>query len=117
MPAFAKTKTLWTYTNDQGVALMFRGTAGYTSQAVVGGTAFTGLPSSTHRLGLKPRTAICLGNLTQVKRRVVIFTAAAYDAIVPKTTTIIVPDGANAQETATVQTKEGERHRGAGVTG
>jgi hypothetical protein len=117
MPAFAKTKTLWTYTNDQGVNLMFRGTTGYTSQAVVGGTAFTGLPSSTHRYGLKPRVAIVKGNLTSVKRRVVIFDPTAYDALVPMTTTIIVADASNAQETGTVQSKEGERHHGAGVLG
>ncbi len=96
---------------------MFRGTSGYTTQAGLGGAAWSGLPSSTHRYGLKPRSVIVKGNLTSVKRRIVVFTSAAYDAIVPMTTTFLVADATNTQETATVQSKEGERHHGAGVLG
>lgn len=117
MAVFNRTKTLWEYTDDQGAALMYRGTAGYTSQAVVGGTAFTGVPTSTHRYGLKPRVAIVEGNVTGVKRRVVIFDETAYAAIIPLTTTIVVNDGTSTQEVATVQSLEGERHRGGGIAG
>lgn len=118
MPAFDTTRTMWTYHTDQGVSIPYRAQTGYTSQdAVLGGAAFTPPFPEPKRYGLKPRSAIVpiTGHLT-VKRRVPIFDQTAYAAIVPGTTAIIVNYQGN-QVSSTVESLEGERHRGAGLPG
>ena len=118
MPVFDTSRTMWTYTTDQGVTIPYRAQTGYTSQsATLGGSAFTPPFPEPKRYGLKPRSVIVpvTGHLT-VKRRVVVFDSTAYAAIVPGTTTVTVNYQGN-QVSSTVESKEGERHRGAGLPG
>lgn len=118
MAVFNTARVQWTYTTAQGVAIPYRTQTGYSSQvATVGGAAWTGPVTQPKRYGLKFRCAIVpvTGHLTVV-RRVPIFTAAAFDAIVPGTTTITVNYQGN-EVVSTVRSLEGERHHGAGLSG
>ncbi len=115
MVAFAAGRTLWTYTDDNGNDFPFNALSGYTAQsATLGGAAFTTLPTQPGRRGFKYRCvyAVTAGG---VRRKVVVFDAASYAAIVVNTTTIQVDIGDGQQTAATVRSREGEHHRGAGV--
>lgn len=116
MAAFPNTRTLWTYTSDDGVDIPFRGVTGYTAQAAtLGGTAWTGAGGASARRGLKLRCvyAVTAGG---VRRKVVIFTAAKYSDIVVNTTTVSVDVGDGQGTSATVRSREGEHHQGGGLT-
>lgn len=115
MAAFLTTRTLWQYTSDQGKKALFRAQTGYTSQvATLGGAAADGTEGQPKRYGLKARCAI-VKTAGGVRRRVVVYTQAAYAALVPGTTVIQV-NVASVDTPATVVSLEGERHRGAGLT-
>jgi hypothetical protein len=118
MAVFDTTRVVWTYTTDQGVAIPYRAVGGYTSQsATLGGAAFTPPVPEPKRYGLKPRCAIVpVAGHTTVRRRVPVFDNAAYAAIVPGTTTVTV-NYQGQGVLSTVESLEGERHRGAGLAG
>lgn len=115
MAAFGPGRTLWTYTDDNGNDFPFNAQTGYTAQAAtLGGSAFTTLPTQPARRGFKPR---CVYAVTAgaVRRRVVVYDPTAYAAIVVNTTTVQVDIGDGQQTAATIRSREGEHHRGAGV--
>jgi len=118
MAAFDTSRTMWTYTTDQGVAIPYRAQTGYTAQvATLGGAAFTPPFPEPKRYGLKVRSVIVpVAGHTTIKRRVTVFAAAAYNAIVPGTTTVNV-NYQGQSTSSTVESKEGERHHGAGLPG
>lgn len=113
MPAFSRAKVLWTYTTDDGATSTYRATSGYTSQAAVGGAAWAGVPHSPLRRGFRPRCvyAVTAGGK---RKKITIFDSAAFAAIVVNTTVIQVDVGDGQQTAATVRSREGEHHRGAG---
>lgn len=116
MAAWDATKTLWVYTTNQGSSALYRLSGSYAGQAAtLGGAAATAPFPNPLRRGVKPRVAICK-TAGGVKRRVPIFTKAAFNALVPGTTSIIV-NVASVETAATVQSLEGERYHGAGLTG
>ena len=116
MAAFNRTRVAWTYTSDDGVDMPYRTMTSYSTQGGLGGTAFTGIIGPTNLYGMKPRRVLVLGDVTQIKRWVVVFTASAYNSIVAKTTKLNIPNATlTTLEEGTVQTKEGERHHGAGI--
>lgn len=116
MAAFDRTRVTWTYTSDDGVAMPYRTLAGYSTQAALGGAAFTGIIGPTKRYGMKVRRVLVKGDITGIKRWVPVFTKAAYSAIVAKTTAVNIPDASlTTLEAGVVQTLEGERHHGAGI--
>jgi hypothetical protein len=115
MAAFGPGRTLWTYTTDDGTDVPFNAQTGYTAQvATLGGAAWATLPTPPLRRGFKPRCvyAVTAGG---VRRKVVVYDAAAYAAIVVNTTTVQVDTGDGQQTSATVRSRQGEHHQGAGV--
>jgi hypothetical protein len=115
MAAFDTGRQLWQYTDDDGLTFPVRALKGYTAQvSVLGGEAWSGPPTQPKRVGFKARGvyAVTAGG---VRRRVIVYDATAYAAIVVNTTTIEV-DVAGQQTSATVRSREGEHHRGAGYT-
>ncbi len=116
MAAWDYTKHLVVYTTNQGASALFRLSGSYHSQAATLGNTDAAAPfPQPLRRGVKPRVAI-VKTAGGVKRRVVIFTKAAFNALVPGTTSINV-NVASVETAATVQTLEGERYHGAGLTG
>lgn len=108
MAAFDKSRTLWTYTDDQGGTASINALTGYTTQAAVlgGSAAAAGLKALPR--GRKPRHAIVLAAGKRVK--VICFEPGA-TAFTTPTTAVNVPIG-DVLTAGVVQTSEGERHRG-----
>jgi hypothetical protein len=115
MAAFGPGRTLWTYEDDNGNSFPFNAQTGYTDQVLtLGGAAFTTLPTQPARRGFKARCvyAVTAGG---VRRKVVVYDPTAYAAIVVNTTTVLVDIGDGQGTSATIRSREGEHHRGAGV--
>lgn len=116
MAAFDTTRVFWTYTSDNGETIPYRTMTGYSTQvATLGGSAWTGGAHQPKRYGLKPRSVLLpIDGSPGRFRRVTVFTPTAYNAITSGTTTVD-HNLAGTATTATVESKEGERHRGAGL--
>lgn len=108
------TRTATHYQSDQGPDFRRKVPDGYVAQAGLGWVAGNGNGVSSMPRGFKPRCVICEDQVTPgLYRRVVVGTAAAYDAIVVDTTTFAVYDSISKDEqTYIVRRKEGERARG-----
>lgn len=114
MAVFDTGRIIWTYESDNGMSIPYRTQVGYSSQsATIGGASGSAINAEPKRYGLKQRVAIVLAD--NHVRRVPIFTKAAYAALVPGTSTILVNVDGQAVS-GTVRSLEGERHRGAGYS-
>lgn len=105
------------YVSDNGATYRFRTLEKYQAQAALGWVATAVANRTSMPRGFKPRVALCwdAGNHAN-RRRVVVATDAAYQALVVGTTTLAVQNPAtNVEDTFTVYGKEGERHRGVEV--
>lgn len=106
------------YVSDNGATYRFRALEKYQAQAAIGWVACTDPTLTSMPRGFKPRVALCYDDATPPgshaqRRRVVIATDAAYQALVIGTTTLAVQNpSTDVEDTFTVYGKEGERHRG-----
>lgn len=114
---WALDRTACNYVSDNGATYRFRTLEKYFGQAGLGWVQSTDPKLTSLPRGFKPRCVLTYAaeNHAQ-KRRIVVATDAAYQAIVIGTTTFSVqnPD-TNVEDTFTAYGKEGERHRGVEV--
>lgn len=112
MVAFATTRTACKYASDRGPTFRFRVLDSYLAQEALGWVACDSISQEVAPGGMKPRVALCWkASDHSLRRRVVVATAAAYDALVPGTTPIMV-NIASVQTEYIVYAREGERNRG-----
>ena len=110
MVAFSTAKVKWKYTCDNTDVCRYTTWSGYSSQAAVlggeaGSTADNPVPKSTRvRHVFVTDTATGL-----VKRKITVFDDAAWDAIVPDTTSLFI-NVDHVQVAATVRSKVQEKH-------
>jgi len=102
------------YVSDNGGTYRFRALEAYQAQASLGWDAVTDPTITSMPRGFKPRTVLCWDPAVHAnRRRVVVGTDEAYQALVVGTTTLTVSNPAtDVTDTFTVYGKEGERHRG-----
>lgn len=102
------------YVADNGAIYRFRTLEVYQAQAALGWEATTDTLLTSIPNGFKPRRALCYDAGDHSKRRtVVVGTNAAYVALVPGTTTLVVQNpSTDVEDTFTVYGLEGERYRG-----
>lgn len=102
------------YVADNGTTYRFRALEAYQAQAGLGWVACSDSSKTSLPRGFKPRVALTwdAGNHAN-RRRVVVATPAAYNALVIGTTTFSVQNpSTDVTDTFTVYDVEGERHRG-----
>lgn len=102
------------YVSDNGATYRFRALEIYQGQAALGWVACASASTPPAPKGLKPRSVLCwdAGNHA-LRRRVVVATPTAYNAIIVGTTTLKVQNpSTDVEDTFTVYLKEGERLRG-----
>ena len=114
MVAFSTAKTKWKYTCDNGETCRYTTWAGYSAQAAVLGGEAGSTSDNTIPRNTVPRHVFATDTATGlVKRRITVFDATAFDAIVPDTTTLQI-NVDHVQVAATIRTKHQERIKGAG---
>ena len=112
MAPFVRTRTACKYASDRGPTFRFRVLDSYLAQEPLGWVAADSITQEVPPKGMKPRVALCwLAADHSKRRRVVVATAAAYDALVPGTTAISVDVGGVLTEYICYE-REGERNRG-----
>lgn len=112
MAAFLTTRTACKYASDRGPTFRFRVMDSYLAQEALGWVACDSIAQETPPKGMKPRVALCwLAADHSKRRRVVVATAAAYDALVPGTTPISVNIASVLTEYICYE-RQGERNRG-----
>lgn len=102
------------YVTDDGATFRFRALEIYQGQAALGWVACTDSKLRSLPKGIKPRVALTYDASNHAnRRRVVVATNAAYQALVIDTTTLKVQNpSTDVEDTFTVYGLEGERQRG-----
>lgn len=112
MAAFVRTRTACKYVSDRGPTFRFRTLDSYLAQEALGWAVCDSIAQEVPPKGMKPRVALCwLAAEHSKRRRVVVATAADYDALVLGTTPISVDVGGTLTEYI-CYAREGERNRG-----